>query len=175
MSNSVNQTDRYIPKYYTGYKIDGTTVVDADVPLGGCLFGLEVDGVETETGQSLQKVIRPEGGSAAALAMAQKYIVAKPDNLANVNSAHPDGTAGRRKGGIVWVYNPYHPANFQMNALIANSIDVGDSLVPVTNDFALGENDAADAADIVGSIVGYARELNSSGSAALKKISNWTH
>lgn len=173
MSVAMNQTDRYIPVYYTGLENDDSTVINADLPIGGCVLSVELaDSLETVTGQKLQKVTRP---STANLARAQKFIVAKNDNLSNVNAAHVSGTANRRAGGIVMVYNPYHPANTQITALIANSIDAGDSLIPADGSFALAENDAADAADIVGSIVGYAREANSSGAAALKKISLWTH
>lgn len=159
-------TNRTFDVLYTGYENDGSTVIDADLPVGACVCTVEgASSIDSETG--LQKVTRP---ATANLVRARKLIVAASDNLINVNSIPNASAPTKRKGGVVTVYDPCHPANQEVYALCATSVEVYDSLVPADGSFALVDNDAADAADIEGAIVAYARTANASGSNALTKV-----
>jgi hypothetical protein len=149
--------NRVFPVVYTGFENDGTTVIAADLPAGGCVCTVENTGaVDTET--SLQEVTRP---ATANLNRAKKYIVAPGQNLTDINRI-VDTATGRRKGGVVFVHDPNHCANAEVRALVTGSVAVGDTLIAVNAQFHLAVA-TRDAAMIVGAPVAVAREVNASG------------
>ena len=109
-------TNRTFDVLYTGYENDGSTVIDADLPVGACVCTVEgASSIDSETG--LQKVTRP---ATANLVRARKLIVAASDNLINVNSIPNASAPTKRKGGVVTVYDPCHPANQDHERSLAN-------------------------------------------------------
>lgn len=163
----MSQLNRVMSVYYDGYKNNGSTAIDADLSVGACVCTVEgASSIHEETG--LQRVTRPE---TANLTRAKKYIVADSSNLLNVNSI-PDtsGAPTKRKGGVIQVWNPAHPDNAEVLALVASNVAAGDSLIATYDSFSLSDAGSLDAAILNHSIVGVAREDYSSATTP-KKVS----
>lgn len=162
--NQVNQTDAIIPMFYDGYLNDGTTVINADLPKGAVLCTVETaSAIDTTTG--LQKLTRP---ATAQLATAKKFVVHDSTRFPEINSDDSATAANKRRGGIIYVYNPNHPANQQVPALVNSSVSVGTNLVATDGQFYLSAQ-TLDASAIDNARVGVCRQATS-GSVAVVNI-----
>ena len=126
---------RFIPVYYDGYNAVGDTAINANLPMGGCVVTIEAArGIYSSGGQSIDRVTQP---TTATLGSAfRKYIIAEGSDLSKVNTIDPAVT-NRRIGGVVYVYNPDHPENRTVPALVAASTAAAATVGAQNNSFEL--------------------------------------
>jgi hypothetical protein len=159
---------RFIPVFYDGYAADGTTVINMDVPMGGCVVSIESSrGSYSLGGQSIPRVTRP---TTATFGTAnKKYIVAEGSDLNKINTIDPLVT-NRRIGGVLYVYNPAHPENHEILALVEASAAAG-AAVGAKNDVFELDVITVGASTEPTVVVGTNRVAVGAGGAALSPIS----
>ena len=128
---------RFIPVYYDGLNAAGDigSPINENVPMGGCVVSIEtVRGSYSLGGQSIPRVTRP---TTATFGTAnKKYIVAEGSDLNKVNTIDPAIT-NKRIGGVLYVYNPAHPENHEILALVEASAAAGAALGAKNDSFEL--------------------------------------
>lgn len=161
--------DRYLRVYWTGQTTAGANAA-VDLTVGSPIMTKvgTTPYFTDDNGDTVPYCVLGETSSNEDCA-ARKFIVAKADGLADVNSIPSAAAPTVRKGGYVWVFNPYHPENMIVDAWVtSNSVAVGDSLRISDGALSLTEM-TNDASALQGSRVAIALEANSSGTN-LRKV-----
>jgi hypothetical protein len=142
---------------YDGYLNDGTTVVAADVPVGGivCL---------KDAPNSLGALVvgRPE----TATLENTKFIVSAVSREVNEII---DTSTNRRRGGIIKVIPVRGAIGFQ-DVLVADGVAAADAIIPVNGSFAGAAATSVASVAAIAAYIGYARVANSSGANALRRV-----
>jgi hypothetical protein len=139
---------------YDGYKNDGTTAVDASVPLGGIVT---LKDAPDSLGSMV--VCRPE----TATLENTKFIVVgvSPEVNESVSS-------GIRRGGQIKVIPVKTAVGFQ-DVLVANGVAANDAIIPANDSFAGVAATSVASIAAIAAFIGYCRVANSSGANALRR------